>query len=97
MKNPLQILMLTVLTGGVVATVPAQTLSIPIGQQAPNLRAEEVPVRGMATGNVETRYGAPYTKSSPVGQPPISYWEYSDYYVYFEHDRVLHTVLKQGR
>ena len=50
------------------------------------------PSRGTTEQNVEARFGAPSAKVAPVGAPPISRWEYSDYIVYFEHDKVIHSV-----
>ena len=82
---------LLVLAGGNAA---AETVKIPVGQQAPDMRDLEVPKRGMSKGNVESEFGSPLTRSQAVGQPPISYWEFEHYFVYFESDRVLHTVFK---
>jgi len=48
----------------------------------------------MTSTAVETRFGAPLKKTTPVGKPPISSWEYPYYNVYFESDRVIHSVLK---
>jgi len=90
-----QTVMVSIVLAGFITVGQAQTLSIPVGQQAPELHGQAVPARGMNGENVEARFGAPLLKSRPIGQPPISFWEYSDYYVYFEHNRVLHTVLKQ--
>ncbi len=83
----------SLLTGSVTCAF-AQTLSIPVGRQAPGLQGIETPERGMTQAAVESRFGDPLLKANPVGDPPISNWEYADYYVYFESDRVLHTVLK---
>jgi hypothetical protein len=55
----------------------------------------EVPLRGMSMQLVENRFGAPLEKIPAVGQPPISRWVYADYTVYFEHQYVIHTVLKR--
>jgi hypothetical protein len=52
------------------------------------------PNRGMTKARVEDRFGAPVKKVAAVGDPPISSWEYPDYVVYFEYDRVLHAVEK---
>jgi hypothetical protein len=45
----------------------------------------------MAT--VQSRYGEPTNRHSAVGDPPITRWDYPQFAVYFEHDRVLHAVL----
>jgi hypothetical protein len=46
---------------------------------------------------VETKFGAPMSRRSAVGDPPISSWEYADFTVFFEYDRVLHAVNKPAR
>jgi len=55
-----------------------------------------VPVNGQTMSEVESAFGAPQTKAPPVGDPPITRWEYQDWSVYFEYDRVLFTVLDEG-
>jgi len=52
------------------------------------------PTRGATMARVETNFGAPLSKQAAVGDPPISSWEYPDFAVYFEYDRVLHSVDK---
>jgi len=59
--------------------------------------ARDVPVRGLSMGQVERRYGAPLDKLPTVGggaprQPPINRWRYNGFTVYFERDRVIHSV-----
>ncbi len=46
--------------------------------------------------SVEEKFGAPESIKGPVGEPPISVWEYSGYSVYFEYDLVIHTVLHEA-
>ena len=53
------------------------------------------PTRGMTQTSVESKYGSPSSVTAPVGEPPISRWEYTDFVVFFEHDRVIHAVLKR--
>ncbi|MFI4920436.1 MAG: hypothetical protein ACHQAZ_02210 [Gammaproteobacteria bacterium] len=55
-----------------------------------------MPVRGMDMANVEHIFGTPLEKQPAVGKPPITRWDYSDYVVYFEYNKVLHTVMKSG-
>jgi hypothetical protein len=52
------------------------------------------PARGMSMRAVEERFGAPESRAPAVGQPPITRWDYPGFSVYFEHDRVLHTVVR---
>ena len=56
----------------------------------------QIPVRGMDMANVEHIFGTPLEKQDAVGKPPITRWVYSDYIVYFEYNKVLHTVMKAG-
>ncbi len=53
----------------------------------------DLPVNGLTMDQVESRYGAPQSRSGPVGDPPITRWTYSDYSVYFEHRLVIESVL----
>lgn len=55
------------------------------------------PTRGMTAASVESRFGAPQAKVAPVGDPPISRWEYKDFVVFFEYDRVIHAVVKRQK
>jgi len=65
------------------------------------VRAGDVPVRGLSMGQVERRYGAPLDKLPTAGggaprQPPINRWRYNGFTVYFERDRVIHSVRDGG-
>jgi hypothetical protein len=51
------------------------------------------PDRGMTMDGVVQRYGEPKTRSGPVGDPPISTWDYDDFVVYFENQHVIHAVV----
>jgi hypothetical protein len=42
---------------------------------------------------VQGRYGEPSSRHAAVGSPPITRWDYPQFSVYFENDRVLHAVL----
>lgn len=53
------------------------------------------PTRGMNQASVESKYGAPATVRAPVGDPPITRWEYPEFVVYFEYDKVIHAVRKR--
>ncbi len=86
------------------AVLVASAVMIAGAAQADTLLVEKVdesaaasdarPSRGMTMVRVESRFGAPAAKHSPVGDPPISRWEYGDFVVFFEYDRVLHAVEK---
>lgn len=52
------------------------------------------PARGQSKAQVEARFGSPIATIAAVGEPPISRWEYAGFVVYFEHDHVIHAVVK---
>ncbi|MHC1479758.1 hypothetical protein ACYJW8_05865 [Frateuria aurantia] len=64
------------------------------------IRAEagrDLPSRGMSMKAVRLRYGAPQRQLAARGgrapkQPVIHRWVYPGYIVYFERDRVIHSV-----
>lgn len=65
------------------------------GQLNPAEIVEKVagmPVRGTTKANVRERLGEPNRRVPAVGDPPISQWVYEPFTVYFEYDRVLHSV-----
>jgi hypothetical protein len=51
------------------------------------------PKRGVTMSQVEAKFGAPVTKHDAVGQPPITRWDYAGFSVFFEHDRVIDSVV----
>lgn len=53
------------------------------------------PSRGMTQSSVKSKYGSPASVNAPVGDPPISRWEYANFVVFFEYDRVIHAVVKR--
>lgn len=52
-----------------------------------------IPARGSTMGEVENRFGAADTRLDAVGEPPITRWIYPSFIVYFEYDRVIHSVV----
>jgi len=72
----------------------ADELQVPIGQQGDQNQTR--PVSGMSREAVEEKFGAPENIKGPIGEPPISIWKYKSYSVYFEYDRVIHTVLHKA-
>lgn len=80
-------------------TARADTLLLDGVRGAPPNRAAGVarPERGMPMDAVEAAFGPPRTRHEPVGDPPITRWEYPDFVVYFEHRRVLHSVVRRTR
>ena len=56
-----------------------------------------LPVNGMSQADVRARFGDPEQAYAPVGDPPITRWDYDRWSVYFEYDLVLFTVLQKGQ
>ncbi len=54
------------------------------------------PQRGMTMQRVESKWGQPQQRMPAVGEPPITRWQYDGFVVYFEFDRVIHTVMQRG-
>ncbi|WPC03654.1 phosphodiesterase [Pseudomonas sp. MBLB4123] len=71
-------------------TSNAETLQIPIGQQGATDLA--LPQRGDSQRAVLERFGLADEEHAPVGQPPISRWDYREFSVYFEYDHVINSV-----
>jgi len=53
----------------------------------------DTPSRGSTMAQVESRFGTPALRHAAVGQPPITRWDYPQFSVFFEHDKVLHAVI----
>lgn len=53
------------------------------------------PTRGMTQASVTSKYGQPNSVNAPVGEPPITRWDYKGFVVYFEYDKVIHAVQKR--
>lgn len=72
----------------------AEVISIPIGQQHANSQSIAKPSRGQKIADVLQQFGEPVQRYATRGTPPITRWEYPSYFVYFEHDHVIHSVVK---
>jgi len=54
------------------------------------------PKRGTTMNQVEAHFGAPVERHPTVGKPPITRWDYAGFSVFFEGDRVIHSVVTGG-
>ncbi|MEE4293110.1 MAG: hypothetical protein V2I79_03985 [Xanthomonadales bacterium] len=80
------------------------TIGIALPAQADVLLIEEVrqagrmtlPTNGMSKDDVRARFGDPVRIHAPVGDPPITRWDYQRWSAYFEYDLVLSSVLVKG-
>ena len=87
---------LIMLLGGL--TLPAaqaDTLDMRGTDNAARFEQAGKPSRGMTQARVEQNFGVPAARRGAVGDPPISRWEYSDFVVFFEYDKVIHAVSKR--
>lgn len=75
------------------ATATADTLLIE-GLEAAQPTVTERPRRGMSMNRVENGWGMPGNRQGPVGEPPITRWDYPGFVVFFEYDKVIHAVRK---
>lgn len=84
---------------GVVCLLLASTLAtadvvrIPIGQQTADASLN-LPQTGETKTQVREEHGDPLEARGPTGDPAIYRWDYRDFTVYFEDDRVIHAVVK---
>ncbi len=91
-KSTLSRLAVIALAAGFLGPASAQNLDTSASAPAAD---DGRPTRGMTQARVESDYGAPASKVAPVGDPPITRWEYQNMIVYFEYDRVIHAVMKR--
>lgn len=82
-----------VLSAGLASVSQADVVKLGVGEQGESNSSVDRPHRGMSKEDVVARFGQPQNRHAPVGDPPISSWDYEKYTVYFEYDRVLHSVL----
>lgn len=86
---------LIALIGGFAGGAGADTLEMTPAESAARFAADGKPTRGMTQARVKANYGTPESRESPVGDPPISRWDYDAFVVFFEYDKVIHSVSKQ--
>ncbi len=58
---------------------------------------QHVPQKSATMTQVRSQFGDPSQEHAAVGEPPITRWDYADFVVYFEHQHVITTVLKQSK
>jgi hypothetical protein len=83
-------LLLMVITWSSMGASMAETITLPIGAQGASSMA--IPTNGMSRQAVLERYGLADDEHEPVGKPPIQRWDYREFSVYFENDRVVNSV-----
>lgn len=87
-------LILTALAASLFGMAQADTLQMGATDKAARFNESGKPTRGMSRAKVESVFGTPDSRRGPVGDPPISRWDYAGFAVYFEYDKVIHSVSK---
>lgn len=64
-------------------------------------QAKDLPARGLSMEQVQARWGTPQAQMEPRGGqkpqwPVINRWNYPEFTVYFERDRVIDAVLSKA-
>jgi hypothetical protein len=74
--------------------LPARAETVLVNDQLA-VRKSDVPhpARGLTMTSVEAKFGAPSSRHSAVGAPPITRWDYGQFAVFFEKDRVIDAVI----
>jgi len=85
-------LVLTVLCGNVAL---AETMVVD-DQVTVRQSSVERPSRGVTMATVEAKFGAPQTRHPAVGKPAITRWDYANFSVFFEGERVIDAVATAG-
>jgi hypothetical protein len=80
-----------------VGTALAEELRMSVKDQAQQSLQEDLPRNGLSESSVRNRWGQPESMTGPVGDPPIYQWHYQNFIVFFEGNRVIHSVLRQDR
>jgi hypothetical protein len=93
--SKLSAIALAALVAGFASGVNGDTLDMRGTDSSSRFETAGKPTRGMTQARVEANFGAPQSRLSPVGDPPITRWEYSDFVVFFEYDKVIHAVTRR--
>ena len=76
--------------GSIQSPVLADNLVIP--GHTDGVEKQVMPRRGISMEDVLAQFGEPDQRYGPVGEPPISEWVYGNFRVYFEYQKVLHSL-----
>lgn len=88
-------IILVALSMGLLGIVNAQNLDMSGSEGSVTFDQPGKPTRGMTQDRVKANFGNPISTVPAVGDPPISRWVYADFVVFFEYDKVIHSVTKR--
>jgi len=86
---------LIALSLGFAANAQTQNLDMSASDQSSTFDQAGKPTRGMTQESVEANFGSPQNARQAIGEPPITRWEYANFVVFFEYDKVIHAVTKR--
>ncbi len=81
-----------ILAGLLTASLSTLAATDPIAVGEQNKQSMEKPRTGQSMDSVREHFGTPVREVPAIGEPPITRWVYNGFTVYFEHDRVIHSV-----
>jgi hypothetical protein len=94
MKTHVLVSLLCLSAAGLARSAPAHAaLEVDDGKVAVMPSTTPQPARGALMKTVEKQFGAPAEKHPTVGKPPITRWDYPNFSVFFEGDRVIDSVV----
>lgn len=101
MRLQITALLLSGLTGLVIAAPPAAADGDILLIERVQLESTALPARGLSMAQVQAQYGAPTRRLEPRGGqsrawPTINRWSYPTFTVYFEKDRVIDAVANKA-
>jgi hypothetical protein len=91
----LRALFIASLAIGLAGIAGADTLQTGDAQNSSQFESASKPSRGVTMDRVAADFGEPTNRESAVGDPPIARWDYPTFVVFFEYDRVVHSVSKR--
>ena len=94
-----RMVVLTLVLGTMAFFAPATVVyaDVLLIEEVRQAESMQLPANGMNKEDVRAKFGSPADTHAPVGDPPITRWDYEHWSVYFEYDLVLFTVLKKGQ
>ena len=67
----------------------------PAASRTPVRPDRDVPTRGADMSKVRNVFGEPRQEHAAIGDPPITRWDYDGFSVFFEYDKVIHSVVTE--
>ena len=85
-------LFVLLISGSLIMQPALAGTNLTIPGNVPTEEKQPMPKRGISMEAVLGEFGEPDQRMGPVGDPPITEWDYGTFRVYFEHQTVLHSV-----